>query len=277
MDKGNWWNKAFSSRVKAIEELDLVYRRKWDKLNWISNNDICDDVSKDSGDKWNKTLKLLNDVATLKIFPFTIYGCKRPEENDYRSWHDVQFSKKDIEEELLKVFKVYPKYSAHTDEGIKNDELYQGMVNMMGFMQDVGAYYGVVRTGYTIDDSIIETYITGDKDRYNSIMSEILEKHDALFSKLYNFKNIDKDIDDILNLDNKEDIKRKIKEMVVSHCRTIYDKDNESITEFKNVARMCINEFVDKNKNILKLTKFIKDDKHSKDDTLSVLKKMLEE
>lgn len=276
MDKGNWWNNAFNKRVKAIEELDLVYRRKWDRLDWISNR-ACDDIEKGSGDKWNKTLKLLNDIANTNVFPFTFYGCKKPEEMDYRNWHEAHFSKEDIEDELLRIFKGYPKYSAHTDEGIKNDELYQSMVNIMGFMQDVGAYYGVVRTGYTIDDSVIETYITGDKDRYNSIMTEILTKHDALFSKLYNIKNINKDIDNILNLDNKEDMKRKIKELIASHCRTIYDKDNESMIELKNIARMTIKEFVDKNKNIMRLSKFVNNDKCSKDDTLEALNKLLED
>ena len=276
MSKGNWWSKAFNSRVKAIEELDLVYRRKWDKLDWTSGN-LRREIENNSGDKWNKTLKLLNEIATSNSFPFTLYGCKRHEEDDYRNWHDVHFSKEDIEEELLRIFKEYPKYSAHTNEGIRNDELYQSMVNIMGFMQDVGAYYGVVRTGYAIDSSIIETYITGSKDRYNSIMNEILQKHDDIFSKLYKFKNIDSDIDAILNLEDKEEAKRKIKEMVMSHCRTIYDKDNESMIEIKNIARMTIKEFVDKNKNIMKLSKFVNNDKCSKDDTLKVLEKLLED
>ena len=276
MSKGNWWSKAFNSRVKAIEELDLVYRRKWDRLDWTSGN-LRREIENNSGDKWNKTLKLLNEIATSNSFPFTLYGCKRREEDDYRNWHDVHFSKEDIEEELLRIFKEYPKYSAHTDEGIRNDELYQSMINMMGFMQDVGAYYGVVRTGYTIDSSIIETYITGSKDRYNSIMNEILQKHDDMFSKLYKLKNIDSDIDAILNLEDKEEAKRKIKEMVMSHCRTIYDKDNESMIEVKNIARMTIKEFVDKNKNIMRLSKFVNNDKCSKDDTLEALKKLLED
>ena len=98
-----------------------------------------------------------------------------------------------------------------------------------------------------------------------------------MFYKLYKIKNIDSDIDAILNLEDKEEAKRKIKEMVMSHCRTIYDKDNESMIEVKNIARMTIKEFVDKNKNIMRLSKFVNNDKCSKDDTLEAMKKLLED
>ena len=105
----------------------------------------------------------------------------------------MHFSKKEIEDELLKVFQGYHRYSAHTEEGIRNDELYQSMVAMMGFMQDIGAYYGVMRVGYNIDEDVIEAYITGDKDRYKGIMTEVIAKHDDMFSRLYNIKNIYKE------------------------------------------------------------------------------------
>lgn len=140
-------------------------------------------------------------------------------------------------------------------------------------MQDVGAYYGVIRVGYNIDEDIIEAYITEDKNRYRSIMTEIIAKHDDMFSRLYNIKNVNKDIDSILNLQDKEDMKKKIKELIYSNCRAIFDKDTESISEIENVAKSCLQEFKNENKNILKLASVLA--KSSDDDPVSNLKKML--
>lgn len=248
-------------RVESIENLDLVYRRKWSSIDWINDRTYDEDYSKD---KWGKTIKMLNEQARFGTFPY---------EGDCSNWHNVQFSKKEIEDELLKVFQGYHRYSAHTEEGIRNDELYQSMVAMMGFMQDIGAYYGVMRVGYNIDEDVIEAYITGDKDRYKGIMTEVIAKHDDMFSRLYNIKDIDKDIEDILNLRDKEDMKKKIKELIYSNCRAIFDKDTESISEIENVAKSCLQDFKNENANILRLASVLA--KSSDDDPVSKLKKML--
>ena len=261
MDKGNWWSKFFIKRMESIEKLDLIYRRKWSSIDWINGRMYDDDCSKD---KWGKTILMLNEKARFGAFPY---------EEDCSNWHNVQFSKKEIEEELLKVFQGYPKYSAHTEEGIRNDELYQSMVAMMGFMQDIGAYYGVMKVGYSISEGMIEAYITEDKDRYKGIMTEIIVKHDDMFSRLYNIKNIDKDIDNILNLQDKEDMKKKIKELIYSNCRAIFDKDTESISEIENVAKSCLQDFKNENANILRLASVLA--KSSDDDPVSKLKKIL--
>lgn len=270
MDRSNWWSRFFVKRVESIEKLDLVYRRKWNSINWISDRIYDEDCSKD---KWGKTMKILNEKAKFRAFPYSTTYFKRPDEEDYKNWHNVRFSKKEIEDELLKVFQGYPKYSAHTEEGIRNDELYQSIVAMLGFMQDVGAYYGVMRVGYNIDEDVIEAYVTGDKNRYKSIMTEIIAKHDDMFSRLYNIKNVDKDIDDILNLQDKEEMKKKIKELIYSNCRAIFDKDTESISEIENVAKCCLQDFRNENANILKLASVL--GKSSDDDPVSKLKKIL--
>ena len=226
MDRGNWWSRFFVKRLESIEKLDLVYRRKWNSIDWIGNRIYDEDCSKD---KWGKTMKILNEKAIFRAFPYSTSYFKRPDEEDYTNWHNVRFSKKEIEDELLKVFQEYPKYSAHTEEGIRNDELYQSIVAMLGFMQDVGAYYGVMRVGYNIDEDI--------------------------------------------NLQDKEDIKKKIKELVYSNCRAIFDKDTESISEIENVAKCCLQDFRNENANILKLASVL--GKSSDDDPVSKLKKIL--
>lgn len=261
MDRGNWWSKFFIKRIESIEKLDLVYRRKWSSIDWINDRLYDDDCSKD---KWGKTIMMLNEKARFGLFPY---------EDDYTNWHNVHFSKKEIEDELLKVFQSYPKYSAHTAEGIRNDELYQSMVAMMGFMQDIGAYYGVMRVGHNIREDVIEAYITDDKDRYKGIMTEIIAKHDEMFSKLYNIKNIDEDIDNILKLQDKEDMKKKIKELIYSNCRAIFDKDTESISEIERVAKSCLQDFKNENVNILRLASVLA--KSSDDDPVSNLKRIL--
>ena len=261
MSKGNWWSKFFVKRVESIEKLDLVYRRKWSSIDWINDRTYDEDCSKD---KWGKTIKMLNEQARFGAFPY---------EGDYSNWHNLHFSKKEIEDELLKVFQGYHRYSAHTEEGIRNDELYQSMVAMMGFMQDIGAYYGVMKVGYNISEDVIEAYITGDKDRYKGIMTEIIAKHDDMFSRLYNIKNVDTDIDNILNLQDKEDMNKKIKELIYSNCRAIFDKDTESISEIENVAKSCLQEFKNENANILRLASVLA--KSSEDDPVSKLKKIL--
>lgn len=273
MDRGNWWDKFFKDRKNAIDDLDLFYRRKWNKIDWI-NGKVYDDTIGD--DKWGKAIRLLNDRASSMAYPYYHIYYKRPEENDYRNWHNIEFSKEEVENELLKVFKAYPKYSAHIEEGIRNDELFQNMVALLGFMQDVGAYYGVVRTGYDISNDVIEAYITGDKNRYSSIVTQVITKQDEVFSKLYDFKNIDSDIDDILNLKDKEEMKKKIKELTLSHCRTIFDKDNESIIELKRAAENCIKIFRDENMEVLKLASMISsEDENHKDNTIFAIEKML--
>ena len=276
MNRGNWWDKFFKDRKNAIDDLDLFYRRKWNEIDWV-NDKVYDDTVGD--DKWSNAIRLLNDRANSMMYPYYHnyhVRYRRPEENDYKNWHNIEFSKKDIENELLKVFKAYPKYSAHTEEGIRNDELFQNMVALLGFMQDVGAYYGVVRTGYSISDDVIEAYITGDKNRYSDIMTQVIIKQDEVFSKLYDFKNIDSDIDDILNLKDKEEMKKKIKELTLSHCRTIFDKDNESIIELKRAAVNCIETFRNENMEVLKLASMISsEDENHKDNTIFAIEKML--
>ena len=139
MSNGNWWSNFFNDRLDAIDKLNLAYRRKWNNIDWMCEDLKSDDLSPD--DKWSKALKILNDKANRGYYPY--YAS--PSENNSSNWHNVNFTKDEIESELLKVFKGYPKYTAHTDEGIKNDELFQSVLAMLGFMQDVGAYYGVLR------------------------------------------------------------------------------------------------------------------------------------
>lgn len=274
MDKGNWWNYFFKDRVKALDELNLFYRRKWNNINWMGKV-YDEDLS--PKDKWSKTLKILNDVATDNTYPYRILYRSVPIEEDSDNWHNVQFTKREIEAELLNVFKNYPKYSAHTEEGIKNDELYQSMVALMGFMQDTGAYYGVLRVGHYIDDDIVEAYVMSDKDRYNSVMSNLLLKYDNVFSKLYDINNIDKDIDDILNLEDKDEVKRKIKELVLSNCTAIFNKDNSTISDLKDGVVKFIRDFKRDNKEVFELASLIGDnDETSSEYYLNKLQRYIE-
>lgn len=256
MDKGNWWNYFFKDRVKALDELNLFYRRKWNNINWMGK---VRDEDLSPKDKWSKTLKILNDMATDNTYPYRILYRDVPIEEDSDNWHNILFTKREVEEELLNVFKNYPKYSAHTEEGIKNDELYKSMVALMGFMQDTGAYYGVLRVGHHIDDDIVEAYVMSDKDRYNSIMSNLLLKYDNVFFKLYNIDNLDKDIDDILNLEDKDEMKRKIKELVLSNCTAIFNKDNSTISDLKDGVVKFIRDFKRDNKEVFELASLIGD------------------
>lgn len=256
MDKGNWWNYFFKDRVKALDELNLFYRRKWNNINWMGKV-YDEDLS--PKDKWSKTLKILNDIATDNTYPYRILYRNVPIEEDSDNWHNILFTKREVEEELLNVFKNYPKYSAHTEEGIKNDELYKSMVALMGFMQDTGAYYGVLRVGHYIDDDIVEAYVMSDKDRYNSIMSNLLLKYDNVFSKLYDIDNLDSDIDSILNLEDKDEMKRKIKELVLSNCTAIFNKDNSTISDLKDGVVKFIRDFKRDNKEVFELASLIGD------------------
>lgn len=256
MDKGNWWSYFFKDRVKALDELNLFYRRKWNNINWMGKV-YDEDLS--PKDKWSKTLKILNDIATDNTYPYRILYRGVPIEDDSDNWHNVLFTKREVEEELLNVFKNYPKYSAHTEEGIKNDELYKSMVALMGFMQDTGAYYGVLRVGHYIDDDIVEAYVMSDKDRYNSIMSNLLLKYDNVFSKLYDIDNLDSDIDSILNLEDKDEMKRKIKELVLSNCTAIFNKDNSTISDLKDGVVKFIRDFKRDNKEVFELASLIGD------------------
>lgn len=256
MDKGNWWSYFFKDRVKALDELNLFYRRKWNSINWMGKVYDEDLAPKD---KWSKTLKILNNIATDNTYPYRILYRNVPIEEDSDNWHNVLFTKREIEEELLNVFKNYPKYSAHTEEGIKNDELYKSMVALMGFMQDTGAYYGVLRVGHYIDDDIVEAYVMSDKDRYNSIMSNLLLKYDNVFSKLYDIDNLDSDIDSILNLEDKDEMKRKIKELVLSNCTAIFNKDNSTISDLKDGVIKFIRDFKRDNKEVFELASLIGD------------------
>lgn len=256
MDKGNWWNYFFKDRVKALDELNLFYRRKWNNINWMGKV-YDEDLS--PKDKWSKTLKILNDIATDNTYPYRILYRDVPIEEDSDNWHNVLFTKREIEEELLNVFKNYPKYSAHTEEGIKNDELYKSIVALMGFMQDTGAYYGVLRVGHHIDDDVVEAYVMSDKDRYNSIMSNLLLKYDNVFSKLYDIDNLDSDIDAILNLEDKDEMKRKIKELVLSNCTAIFNKDNSTISDLKDGVVKFIRDFKRDNKEVFELASLIGD------------------
>ena len=147
------------------------------------------------------------------------------------------------------------------------------MLAMLGFMQDVGAYYGVVRCGYSINDDIIEAYVNSDKDTHNRIMMQVLIKQDEIFSKLYNIKDIDKDIENIVNLQGKEEMKRKIKELTLSHCKTIFEKDTESIAELQRVAREYIDSFKEENKEIIRLANVLGSKPH--DTSLEDIEKML--
>lgn len=256
MDKGNWWSYFFKDRVKALDELNLFYRRKWNNINWMGKVYDEDLAPKD---KWSKTLKILNDIATDNTYPYSILYRNVPIEEDSDNWHNVLFTKREIEKELLNVFKNYPKYSAHTEEGIKNDELYKSIVALIGFMQDTGAYYGVLRVGHYIDDDVVEAYVMSDKDRYNSIMSNLLLKYDNTFSKLYDIDNLDSDIDNILNLEDKDEMKRKIKELVLSNCTAIFNKDNSTISDLKDGVVKFIRDFKRDNKEVFELASLIGD------------------
>lgn len=256
MDKGNWWSYFFKDRVKALDELNLFYRRKWNNINWMGK---VRDEDLSPNDKWSKTLKILNGIAEDNSYPYRCIYHDVPLEDNSDNWHNIQFTKREVEAELLNVFKNYPKYSAHTEEGIKNDELFQSMVALMGFMQDTGAYYGVLRVGHYIDDDIVEAYVMSDKDRYNSIMSNLLLKYDNVFSKLYDIDNLDSDIDSILNLEDKDEMKRKIKELVLSNCTAIFNKDNSTISDLKDGVVKFIRDFKRDNKEVFELASLIGD------------------
>lgn len=256
MDKGNWWKYFFKDRVKALDELNLFYRRKWNNINWMGK---VRDEDLSPNDKWSKTLKILNGIAEDNTYPYRCIYRDVPLEDNSDNWHNVLFTKSEIEKELLNVFKNYPKYSAHTEEGIKNDELYKSMVALMGFMQDTGAYYGVLRVGHYIDDDIVEAYVMSDKDRYNSVMSNLLLKYDNVFSKLYDIDNLDSDIDSILNLEDKDEMKRKIKELVLSNCTAIFNKDNSTISDLKDGVVKFIRDFKRDNKEVFELASLIGD------------------
>lgn len=274
MDKGNWWSYFFKDRVKALDELNLFYRRKWNNINWMGK---VRDEDLSPNDKWSKTLKILNGIAEDNSYPYRCIYHDVPLEDNSDNWHNIQFTKREVEAELLNVFKNYPKYSAHTDEGIKNDELYQSMVALMGFMQDTGAYYGVLRVGYHIDDDIVEAWVMSDKDRYDSVMSNLLLKYDNVFSKLYDIDNIDKDIDDILNLEDKDKMKSKIKELILSHCTAIFNKDNASISDLKDGVIKFIRDFKRDNKEVFELASLIScDDKTSSEYHLDKLKRYID-
>ena len=274
MDKGNWWSYFFKDRVNALDELNLFYRRKWNNINWMGK---VRDEDLSPNDKWSKTLKILNGIAEDNTYPYRCIYRDVPLEDNSDNWHNILFTKREVEAELLNVFKNYPKYSAHTEEGIKNDELYQSMVALMGFMQDTGAYYGVLGVGHYIDDDIVEAWVMSDKDRYDSVMSNLLLKYDNVFSKLYDIDNIDKDIDDILNLEDKDKMKSKIKELILSHCTAIFNKDNESISDLKDGVIKFIRDFKRDNKEVFELASLIScDDKTSSEYHLDRLKRYID-
>ena len=274
MDKGNWWKYFFKDRVKALDELNLFYRRKWNNINWMGK---VRDEDLSPNDKWSKTLKILNGIAEDNTYPYRCIYRDVPLEDNSDNWHNILFTKREVEAELLNVFKNYPKYSAHTEEGIKNDELYQSMVALMGFMQDTGAYYGVLGVGHYIDDDIVEAWVMSDKDRYDSVMSNLLLKYDNVFSKLYDVNNLDKDIDDILNLEDKDKMKSKIKELILSHCTAIFNKDNESISDLKDGVIKFIRDFKRDNKEVFELASLIScDDKTSGEYYLGKLKRYID-
>lgn len=274
MDKGNWWKYFFKDRVKALDELNLFYRRKWNNINWMGK---VRDEDLSPSDKWSKTLKILNEIAEDNTYPYRCIYRDVPLEDNSDNWHNILFTKREVEAELLNVFKNYPKYSAHTEEGIKNDELYQSMVALMGFMQDTGAYYGVLGVGHYIDDDIVEAWVMSDKDRYDSVMSNILLKYDNVFSKLYDIDNLDNDIDSILNLEDKDEMKRKIKELILSHCTAIFNKDNESISDLKDGVVKFIRDFKRDNKEVFELASLIScDDKTSSEYYLGKLKRYID-
>lgn len=274
MDKGNWWSYFFKDRVKALDELNLFYRRKWNNINWMGK---VRDEDLSPNDKWSKTLKILNEIAEDNSYPYRCIYRDVPLEDNSDNWHNILFTKREVEAELLNVFKNYPKYSTHTEEGIKNDELYQSMVALMGFMQDTGAYYGVLGVGHYIDDDIVEAWVMSDKDRYDSVMSNLLLKYDNVFSKLYDIDNIDKDIDDILNLEDKDEMKRKIKELVLSNCTAIFNKDNSTISDLKDGVIKFIRDFKRDNKEVFELASLIGDnDETSSEYYLSKLQRYID-
>lgn len=273
MDKGNWWSYFFKDRVKALDEINLFYRRKWNSINWMGK---VRDEDLSPNDKWSKTLKILNEIAEDNTYPYRCIYRDVPLEDNSDNWHNILFTKREVEAELLNVFKNYPKYSAHTEEGIKNDELYQSMVALMGFMQDTGAYYGVLGVGHYIDDDIVEVWVMSDKDRYDSVMSNLLLKYDNVFSKLYDIDNLDSDIDSILNLEDKDKMKSKIKELILSHCTAIFNKDNESISDLKDGVIKFIRDFKRDNKEVFELASLIScDDKTSSEYHLDKLKRYI--
>ena len=98
-----------------------------------------------------------------------------------------------------------------------------------------------------------------DKDRYNSIMSNLLLKYDNVFSKLYDIDNLDSDIDSILNLEDKDEMKRKIKELVLSNCTAIFNKDNSTISDLKDGVIKFIRDFKRDNKEVFELASLIGD------------------
>ena len=227
-------------------------------------------------DKWHKAIRILNEKALNNRYPYyPFYNTS----NEYNSanWHNVNFTKEEIEAELLRIFKGYPKYQAHTEEGIKNDILYQSMLNMLGFMQDVGAYFGVLRVGHGISDDVIEAYIMKDKDIYKQVINHALEKYDEVFSKLYEIENIDKDIDDILKLEDKDEMKRELKALTLSHCKTIFDRDTESIVELKDAAISCVRTFSNENKEFIRLANILGNEtKTSSEKTMEKFRKYLD-
>lgn len=75
MDKGNWWNYFFKDRLKAIDELDLSYTRKWNSIDWVHDKIYDDDERLGVKDKWSKTIKILNEKALSDRYPY-YYGMR---------------------------------------------------------------------------------------------------------------------------------------------------------------------------------------------------------
>ena len=94
MDKGNWWNYFFKDRLRAIDELDLSYTRKWSSIDWVHDKIYDDDERLGVKDKWNKTIKILNEKALSDRYPY-YYGMRIDTriEYEYTNWHDVRFNK----------------------------------------------------------------------------------------------------------------------------------------------------------------------------------------
>lgn len=88
---------------------------------------------------------------------------------------------------------------------------------------------------------------------------------------------IDKDIDDILNLEDKDKMKSKIKELILSHCTAIFNKDNESISDLKDGVIKFIRDFKRDNKEVFELASLIScDDKTSSEYHLDRLKRYID-
>ena len=106
-------------------------------------------------------------------------------------------------------------------------------------------------------------------------------KWNKIDCKLYNINNIDKDIDKILNLEDKDEMKRKLKALTLSHCKTIFEKDTESIAELRDAAVSCVRTFGDKNKDFIRLASIVgtnsKTSTESLIDRCKDLMKMLDE